>query len=295
MRSFHPLTILVFYAAMTAPLMLVNSFALAAVSFVGAVIVLLSVRCRTGLIRELLGYLVIFIAMSVLNPIFVHRGSTPLFFLNGRAVTLEALLYGVNSSLRLSAALIWCRSFSLVMTSDRIFCLTGKLSPKISAMLTMAVRFIPDMLAQGRKISAYSRISGKFHDDSLTGRLRRLLSVFSALVTWSIESGVQTADSMKARGFELGSRTAYSRFRFSAEDFALLLLSGASCSVNFFLSSKLNTEFYPMVTFSHETTAAAVSGAMTAAAYLFPAVFGFFIKCRRGRRGELQNESTRSE
>ena len=292
MKSFHPLTILIFFAAMTAPLMLVNSFALAAVACVGAVIILLSVRCRTGLVRELMGYLMIFIAMSVLNPLFVHRGSTPLFFLNGRAVTLEALLYGINSSLRLTAVLIWCRSFSLVMTSDRVFCLTGKLSPKISAMLTMAVRFIPDMLAQGRKISAYSRTSGKFHDDSFTGRLRRLMSVFSALVTWSIESGVQTADSMKARGFELSGRTAYSRFSFSAEDIVLILLSGASCAVSFFLSSKLNTEFYPKMIFSHETAAEAVSGAFTAAAYLFPAIFGFCIRCRRGRRGKLQNEST---
>ncbi len=286
MRSFHPATILIFFAAMTIPSMIANNPVYTAVSLIGAVMMLLLNRSRSGIARELAGYFVILAAMSLLNPIFVHRGSTPLFFINGRAVTLEAALYGICSAMRLVTAVIWCRSFSIIMTSDRIFCLTGKLSPKISAVLTMTVRFIPDMIAQGRKISSYSRTSGKF-GDSAYDRLRRALSVFSALVTWSIESAVMTADSMKARGFELSGRTAYSRFVWSAEDFVLIALSGASCAAAVLLSDRFNLQFYPSLNCPASGTAALIAAAAAAAAaFLFPIIFTLIIESRRGRRNE---------
>jgi energy-coupling factor transport system permease protein len=232
-----------------------------------------------GLPKELAGYMIIFLIMSLMNPLFVHRGSTPLFFLNGKAITLEAFVYGVFSSLRLTAALIWCRSFSLIMTSDRVYCLTGKLSPKITAMLTMAVRFIPDMLEQGRKISVYSKASGKYSSE-----LKRRLGVFSALITWSIESGVQTADSMKARGFELGGRTSYSRYRYSWEDYVLIALSISADTAAFLLSSYTGVEYYPELRSETKLSALAAASAASASAYIFPAAFTLIIKKRRGKR-----------
>ncbi|MBQ8296370.1 MAG: energy-coupling factor transporter transmembrane protein EcfT [Ruminococcus sp.] len=284
MKSFHPVTVLIFFAAMLTPLMTVNNPVYTAVLLVGAILILLQVRSGRGLLRELWGYLVIFLIMAAMNPLFVHRGSTPLFFLNGRAITLEAVVYGVCSALRLTASIIWCRAFSLVMTSEKLFCITGKLSPKISAMLTMTVRFIPDMLAQGRKINAYSRTSGEFPDDSLLSRFRRIMSVFSALVTWSIESGVQTADSMKARGFELKGRTAYSRFSYHTEDAVLLVLCIASCAAVCTISGRLNAEFYPTVKYSADTAALGAASFLSAAAYVFPTAFAMVIGLKRSRR-----------
>lgn len=286
MNNFHPAAVFVFFMAMTVPLMLVSSPVFTAVSLVGAVAVFLHVRNGKGTARELFGYLVIFIAMSALNPLFVHRGSTPLFFLNGKAVTLEALAYGINSSLRLVTAVIWFRGFSVVMTNERIFCLIGKLSPKVSSVLAMAVRFVPDLLAQGHKISSYSRVSGQNVDFSLIGRAKNAITVFSALITWSIESAVQTADSMKARGFELRGRTAYSRFSFAAEDALLMLLGCASCMSAFILSKKINMNFYPALNYSRAPLSTAIAGALTAAAYLFPIVFAICINRRREVRSK---------
>lgn len=281
MNYFHPASVLVFFIAMTVPLMLVSSPVFTAVSLAGAVAVFLHVRNGRGTARELSGYLAVFLVMSALNPLFVHRGSTPLFFLNGKAITLEALAYGINSSLRLVTAVIWFRGFSVVMTNERLFCLIGKLSPKISSALAMTVRFVPDLLAQGRKISSYSMVSGQKCDYSLIGRVKNAMTVFSALITWSIESAVQTADSMKARGFELGGRTAYSRFSFAAEDALLMLLGAASCTAAFVFSKKMNVIFYPTLNYSHDPLAAAIVGILTAAAYLYPIVFAICINRRR--------------
>ncbi len=284
MNSFHPITILIFFAAMITPLMLANNPYLTAVSLVGAVIVLVTVRKdRRGLVREFFGYAAIFLIMAAINPLFVHRGRTPLLFINGRAVTLEAILYGLNSALMLVTAVIWCRSFSTLMTSDRLFCITGKLSPKISAMLTTAVRFIPDMLAQGRKIAAYSKSSGRYNDASLIGRIRRVMGNFSALVTWSIENAVHTADSMKARGFELGGRTAYSKYRFTVIDTILTLLSIFSAATALITAEKISLQFYPSMNVEFETLPLIAASVTTAASYLFPSVFAIAISTKRRR------------
>lgn len=282
MKIFHPVTILIFYAVMVLQLMLINNPLFAAVSLIGAVLLLFLTReGKRAVLREFMGYAGIFVIMSLLNPLFVHRGRTPLFFLNGRAVTLEAAMYGVNSAIILVTIVIWCRSFSLVMTSDRLFCLTGKLSPKITAMLTTAVRFISDMLAQGRKISSYSLASGNYNDSEFFGKIKRIMSVFSALVTWTLENGIQTADSMKARGFDLGGRTSYSKYRFSGADGVVIFLSILSAATAFLLNKSINIEFYPSIVYNRNTAALFAAGAINAAAYLFPVVFTGYIAFRR--------------
>ena len=90
-------------------------------------------------------YLVPFlIFMSVLNALFNHAGVTPLFYLsNGNAVTKEALTFGFYASVMLSAVILWFECFNVVMTSDKLLCLFGRLSPSVSLLLSMALRFVP--------------------------------------------------------------------------------------------------------------------------------------------------------
>lgn len=52
------------------------------------------------------------------------------------------------------------------------------------------------------------------------------------LLTWSLEEGLQTADSMKARGYGTGRRSSYSPYRWRPKDgaalFFLLIAGGLS-------------------------------------------------------------------
>lgn len=281
MKYFHPVTMFIFFAAMIVSLMLINNPVYSVILLAGAVLIFLSLKGVSGISKELLGYLSIFIVMAVLNPLFVHRGSTPLFFLNGKAITKEAVMYGINSSFQLVAAIMWCRNFSIVMTTEKLFCLLGKLSPKITAMLTLAVRFIPDLLSQAKKIKSYSLISGRYEEKTLLGNIKRYTGIFSALITWAIESGVQTADSMKARGFELGGRTSYSSFRFSAEDFILTFMSIICCVLPFFASEKVNILFYPTLNYAVDTMYLIAITVVVTLTFMFPAAFTIFINYRR--------------
>lgn len=42
-------------------------------------------------------YVSMFLLVAVTNPLFSHNGVTPLFYLNGNPVTLEAFVYGAGS------------------------------------------------------------------------------------------------------------------------------------------------------------------------------------------------------
>ena len=69
-------------------------------------------------------------------------------------------------------------------------------------------------------------------DGSAKGRpLKTALRSFSVMLSWSLESAIVTADSMKSRGYGTAKRTAMARFRFTRRDRILtlwLLLCGVS-------------------------------------------------------------------
>ena len=46
-------------------------------------------------------------------------------------------------------------------------------------------------------------------------KIRYALNMVSILVTWALENAIETADSMKSRGYGLRGRTAFSIYRFT--------------------------------------------------------------------------------
>lgn len=170
-------------------------------------------------------YAVIPVVCGVINPLFSHNGKTVLFFLNDNPMTLEAILYGASAGLMISAALMWFRSFSAVMDSDKLMYATGALSPKLALIVSMAMRYIPLLRRQTEKTKQAHKAMGMATEDSIPDRLKGGMKVFSGLTTWALENGVITADSMEARGYGTGRRTRYTLFSWSVKDVLFLLLT----------------------------------------------------------------------
>jgi len=118
--------------------------------------------------------------------------------------------------------LYWFRSFSQIMTSDKILYLLGRVSPKLALVLSMALRFIPLFGKQAKKIDNAQKVMGLYKEDNIVDSAKGKLKVFSILVTWGLENGIITADSMAARGYNSARRTAFSIFRFRRGDAALI-------------------------------------------------------------------------
>ena len=64
-------------------------------------------------------------------------------------------------------------------------------------------------------------------DGSLLQRLRNGVTILSILLTWCLENALETADSMKSRGYGLPGRTAFSIYRLDDRDQAALWWLGA--------------------------------------------------------------------
>lgn len=163
-------------------------------------------------------------AVALINPLINSNGKTALFYwLNGRAFTLEALLYGISTAGMFFSMLLWFSCYNEIMTSDKFTYLFGGFIPSISLVLCMILRLVPNLrlkiaaIANARKSIGKSAESGK-----KTQKLNEGMTIISTLTSWSLESAIVTADSMKSRGYGSAPRTNYSMYRFSARDIAVM-------------------------------------------------------------------------
>ncbi|HPE94844.1 MAG TPA: energy-coupling factor transporter transmembrane component T [Bacillota bacterium] len=190
---------------------------------------------------------VLFTLTALINPIFYHNGVTVLFVVNDSPITLEAAVYGVFAGLMICTTLYWFRSFSEIFTSDRLLYVFGSFSPKVALLLSMTLRFIPLFRLQTKKTEAAQKALGLYCADSLPDTVRAKARVFSVMVTWGLENGIITADSMSARGYGTGRRTRFSRFRFRRCDAFLLSFSlavGVFTAI-MLMTGALDFAFYP--------------------------------------------------
>lgn len=188
------------------------------------------------------------ILYALLNPIWNQHGTTVLFFINQRAYTAEALFYGAVTGVRLSAVLYWFRSFSDLMTSEKLFYLFRHLSPKLALIFSMSVRNLTLFRQQMQKIRLSQQAIGLYRDGNLLDWIRGELRIFSILLTWALENGIITANSMAARGYGIGKRSSFTYFRWHKGDILLLTVSGmlAAAVIIGMAAGAAEWQYYPV-------------------------------------------------
>lgn len=222
--GFHPavnfvyfLMVLVFSMAFAHPVMLVISLSAA----IGYAVCL---KGRRAVRFQLTCLLPLGLLTMALNPIFNHEGATILFWLpDGNPMTLEAVLYGGAAALMLAAAVTWFACVNEVLTSDKFIWLFGRTIPALSLVLSMALRFVPRFTARMKAVSAARAGAGYGAGGGAVSKVKNGLTVLSVVVTWALENAIETADSMKSRGYGLPGRTAFSVYRWEKRDSAALL------------------------------------------------------------------------
>ena len=245
---------IVFSIISSSPVMLAVSFASA--------LILLCVVSGAKALWYLLFSVPAIIAAAAVNTAFNHEGATVLLYINGNPITLESVIYGAVSGTVLMTVIIWFACFSRIMTSEKIMFLFAKVSPSLSLLFSMILRFVPQVAAKARQINEAQRLSYGT-PAGLYGRIKRGLTVIYALLLRSFEDAADTADSMKCRGYGLPGRTAFSRFRFTLLDGAVLAVmlvltaaaaaaagTGAVRSAYFPLFSGIKTGPYAVITYT---------------------------------------------
>lgn len=153
-----------------------------------------------------------------INGAFSHYGVTPLYYLKTGAVTLESLAYGGVLAWVLWTSIVWFSVMDQVMTMDRWVYLLGRCTPVLSLALAITLRFLPRCRDQFQKIREGRQSLGIQEEKHLWHKMRSGAKQLSMLFTWSLESGIDMADSMRARCYGSGKRASYGRYRMERRD-----------------------------------------------------------------------------
>ncbi|MDD3164813.1 MAG: energy-coupling factor transporter transmembrane component T [Oscillospiraceae bacterium] len=195
--------------------------------------------------RPHLWLLPVLLTTALINPLFSHAGLTVLaYFPSGNALTAEAIAFGLAAAAMMAAAIGWCAAMNRILTADKLTALFGRRAPTLGLLLSMALGFVPRLGARLRAIRQAQR--------ALQPHLRPLQSAAQAvsiLLTWSMESAITTADSMKSRGYGLARRTRYLPCRFDRRDAALTAIIAAAAGYLLCGAAQgaLRWHFYPTI------------------------------------------------
>ncbi len=265
----NPIAVFLYFLMAAGLVMFQMNPVMIALSLVGALLFLFVSGQKKRLLCWLL---VLFLGALILNPLFYHNGKTVLFVLNDNPITLEAVIYGAVSGVMLAAVMLWFSHFSSMMTADKLLYLFGAFSPKLSLMLSMTLRYIPLFAAQTKKVNDAQKGMGLYKEDNIIDRFRGGIRIFSVMVTWALENGIVTADSMTARGYGTGKRTFFKIFRFGAADaiFLGLTVLFAGLTIIGMAAGAVSVRYYPMFEMNTGTILTYISYVAYAALVMMP-------------------------
>lgn len=196
--------------------------------------------------------LVVFVILitAILNPLFSHYGVTVITYLpTGNPLTAESICYGIAAGVMLSSVLLYFSCSNMVLTSDKFTYLFGRIIPKLSMVFSMILRFVPTLISRLKEIFAVQKTLGRdISKGSIIKRIKCGIKILSILITWSLENAIETADSMKSRGYGLSGRTSYTIFKLEKRDKLMLLSMGILSAIILWgiLSGELRYSYFPI-------------------------------------------------
>lgn len=251
--TYHPVINFIYFAAVITFTMFIMHPVFLLISFGTALLYYGYLMGRKALLLLAVGVLPVIFLSAIINPLFSHRGATILFyFKDGNPVTMESAVYGLISGCMLASVIIWFACFHEVMTSDKFIYLFGRLLPVLAFLLTMVFRFVPKFGRQiTRVIQAQKGLGRNTAAGGIKDKAKQGLRILSIVTTWALENSIDTADSMKSRGYGFRGRTSFSIYQFEARDtrlLVLLLILSGGIAIGFF-SGQITFLYFPELHF----------------------------------------------
>lgn len=240
---YHPVANLIFFIAVIAFSTFWMQAGMIAVSFICATVYYFMQKRSEGF-KYFAMVLVAILIASIINPLFSHRGKTALFFLpTGNPVTLESITFGLLAGVILGEVLLWFGIFNSVMEDDKWTATIGKVAPTIAMIISMVLRFVPKYT----KFSKSTRDIQNANGFNKKSRIKNGMHVYSITATWALETSIDTADSMRARGYGKARRTNYHNYKFEVRDLIFVLWVVLLSATIIWMANvdKIHTFFYP--------------------------------------------------
>ena len=224
-KGYHPLVNVLFFISIIAFGMLLRHPVYLVISFISSTAYYLKLSGKDGRKTVFRFLLPMLLFVVIINSFFNHYGVTTLFILpSGNNFTFEALVMGIVSGITVVSVIQWFFCCNEVVTEDKFMHIFGRILPKGALVVSMILRFVPLYRRRYKEISQARKCMGLNGTDSFICKMKNTFKNIGILVSWSFENAIETADSMKARGYGLNGRTYYSRFQWHTGDTLALIL-----------------------------------------------------------------------
>jgi energy-coupling factor transport system permease protein len=146
---------------------------------------------------------------TLLNFISAHLGTTVLFQLPpqipafGGPYTLEAVAFGFTGAITIAAAILSAAPFSVLLASHEVVDALPATLSRTGAAIAASLNLVPALATSFVQVTEAQRLRGWRPRGP-----RSWSEIVIPVVLTSIEGSIQLAESMEARGFGSGPRTA---------------------------------------------------------------------------------------
>lgn len=217
---------------------------------ISAFIVLMGTTARLTVRRfmDSLKPLVPFLAVLFALHLLLTDGAPLLNVLPGVAVTSEGLRRGILTTWQF-AALVAVASILTLTTSpselisgvERLLRPFGKIgvpSHDIAVMISLALRFVPTLLAEAEKMKKAQLSRGAdFSQGNIIRRIKAIAALAVPLVLGSFRRAEELARAMEGRGYERGPRTYLRELRLTPSDYRASVLMVVFLAGSHFLNA----------------------------------------------------------
>lgn len=232
-RSLHPTVMLLYYAGGIAFGMLLFHPLILLCGWVACLIVNWHLDGGRAWRRWSVPMLSVLLFLLIVNPLVSHRGRTVWFYLGDLAITMESVAYGATMALSLLGLLTLFVSYRMVLSEHKFLYLFARVSPKTALLAMMAAGMVPRLRRRLSELALIQRTRGvTVTEGAAADRARHGVRLIASLLAWTLEDSLQTADSMQARGYGTGPRSAYHAFRVRPRDaWTAFVLLGATAAI----------------------------------------------------------------
>jgi energy-coupling factor transport system permease protein len=203
-----------------------------------SLVALLAVARRARVGRELARAAILAVPLALvvtaINPLVSQQGLTVLLdgpvvpVLGNVDVTLEALVFGAVTGLRVLVVMLAFSLYSACVDPDRVLRLVGRVAPRSALTAALATRAVPLLGRDGRRLAeAYLLRAGVRRATRMRERVERGGTLLRALGAGALERSVELAAALEVRGYGTLGRFPADRSPWSRHDRSFLLAAAA--------------------------------------------------------------------
>lgn len=220
-KDFSPVVIFMYYMSVMLPAMFIMDIRLIGVSVAGGMLIQYIFAGR-NVTDSIMLVIICPLVMAIANSLVSHNGKNELFFINGKAITLESVTYGFTTGLMLAAIYIWFKSFNILLTGEQLKRIFGR-NVKLGIIVSLVLRLVPEYVKRYRLIRTAALINEQSEDEKSSS-----MTAMSAALTWALENSMELAENMTLRGMTDTKQAAHAykgyRQHFKKGDVLLMLV-----------------------------------------------------------------------